>query len=338
MDLWPIFLAGLTVGGLSCMAVQGGLLAATIAQREQEKLQERDSKAHTILATTIFLVAKIVSYTILGFLLGYLGSTFTWSPLATIVLQFAVAVFMLGTALNILQVHPIFRYFVIQPPHFLTRHIRKQSKSDAFFTPAILGAFTVFIPCGTTQAMMALAIGSTNPWTGAAIMFAFTLGTAPVFFLLGFLTAKLGDVFKQGFMRFAAVVILLLALFNADNALALTGSNYTLQNGAKTVFCVISYCDDIGLESPVENATITIADSGYFPQTLTVKAGSIVTLHLKNESGGGCTQAFTIPSIGAQAIVPVGKEGELNFRAPKEPGQIAFMCSMGMYRGVINII
>ncbi len=33
-NLLAIFLTGLITGGLTCMAVQGGLLAATIAQRE----------------------------------------------------------------------------------------------------------------------------------------------------------------------------------------------------------------------------------------------------------------------------------------------------------------
>ena len=36
MDLWVIFLTGLTVGGLTCLAVQGGLLASVITSREEE--------------------------------------------------------------------------------------------------------------------------------------------------------------------------------------------------------------------------------------------------------------------------------------------------------------
>ena len=338
MNLWAIFLTGLTVGGLSCMAVQGGLLAATVAQQEQEKLKQQTTATGNVFPIIMFLLAKLSAYTMLGLVLGALGSTFTWSLAATIVLQFAVVIFMIGTALNILEVHPIFRYFVIQPPRFLTRYIRKQSKSSDFFAPALLGAFTVFIPCGTTQAMMALAIASANPLTGAAIMFAFILGTSPVFFLLGYFTTRLGDVLQQRFMRFAAIVILLLAIFNANNTIALTGSNWTLENSAKNIFCTLSYCNDLSIQSPVTDASITILDSGYTPHNLAIKAGLPITLHLKNNNGTGCTQAFTIPSLGLQKIVPVGATGTLTFTAPKTPGQIAFMCSMGMYRGTINVI
>src|SRR5438445_411984 len=85
---------------------------------------------HGLLPIISFLIAKLAAYTALGFLLGLLGSAFQLSLTARTILQFAVVVFMLGTALNILEVHPIFRYFIIQPPKFLTRMVRKQSKSS----------------------------------------------------------------------------------------------------------------------------------------------------------------------------------------------------------------
>src|SRR5882724_12111998 len=193
INLIGIFLTGLITGGLTCMAVQGGLLAATIAQREEERLKEKTKQSGNALPIIAFLIAKLVAYTILGFLLGLFGSAFQLSFTAKTIMQVAVAIFMIGTALNILNVHPIFRYFAIQPPKFLTRLVRKQSKRSDLFAPILLGAFTVFIPCGITQAMMALSIASGKPLTGAAILFAFILGTSPVFFLLGYFTMRAGD-------------------------------------------------------------------------------------------------------------------------------------------------
>ena len=137
-NLWTIFLTGLLTGGLTCLAVQGGLLATAIAQQEEEKLKERTKKSSNALPITAFLIAKLIAYTGLGFLLGWFGSLFQMSLAVQVGMQFAVAVFMICTALNILNVHPIFRYFVIQPPKFLTRLVRKQSKSKELFSPAIL--------------------------------------------------------------------------------------------------------------------------------------------------------------------------------------------------------
>lgn len=347
INLLTIFTTGLFVGGLTCLAVQGGLLTATLAQREEERLndqvksfgkaQDKNGKALPILA---FLIAKLIAYTALGGLLGWLGSLLQLSLQVQIILQLAVVVFMIGTALNLVNAHPIFRYFVIQPPRFLARLVRKQSKRGDIFAPALLGAFTVFIPCGTTQAMMALAIASGQALSGAIIMFAFILGTSPLFFILGYFTMKLGDVLHKKFMKVAAVAIIVLALFNLDATLHLAGATYTPSKILKGTFCFISYCDK-GLEgqsAPVSEQTINITSSGYSPSAFTVKAGSEIKINLVNENGFGCMQAFTIPSLNIQKIVGPGKTESFTFVAPSEPGNIAFMCSMGMYTGTIRVI
>ena len=344
MNLVTIFFTGLFAGALTCLAVQGGLLAASIAQREEEKLKDKTKKSGNALPILSFLIAKLGAYTILGFLLGWFGSLFQLSLSANIILQLAVGILMVGTALNLLNVHPIFRYFIIQPPRFLTRMVRNQSKSGDFFGPAILGAFTVFIPCGTTQAMMALAIASGNPLSGAAIMFAFVLGTSPLFFILGYMATRLGDAMQKRFMKVAAYALILLAVFNINNTIALTGSNFTIENLLTNINCTISFCDkDFGsttaqAAAPVTNTTISIERDGYNPSNLTVKAGSQVTLKLVNNGGGGCTQAFTIPNLRIQKVVPLGSSDTVTFTAPSEPGPLAFMCSMGMFRGTINVI
>jgi sulfite exporter TauE/SafE len=194
MNLWVIFITGLTVGGLTCLAVQGGLLASIIAAREEDQLEkEKRNKrgatvsfhTQTVWPTLVFLGSKLVAYTILGFILGAFGGVLNISPTVQIWMQFVAGLYMIAIALNLLNVHPIFRYAVIQPPRFLTRMVRNQSKSKDLFAPAFLGALTIFIPCGTTLAMEALAISSANAFLGAAIMAAFVLGTTPLFFGVG---------------------------------------------------------------------------------------------------------------------------------------------------------
>lgn len=341
MELLPIFVTGLFVGGLTCLAVQGGLLAATIAQRQEQRLKQGATNTGDAIPILSFLVAKIIAYTIFGFLLGWFGSLFQLSITAQVILQTAVVIFMLGTALNILEVHPVFRHFIIQPPRFLTRLIKNQAQSNNVFAPATLGAFTVFIPCGTTQAMMALAIASGNPLLGAVIMFVFTLGTSPLFFTLGFLAVKLGENLRARFMKIAAYAIILLALFNLNNALALSGSSFTFDKFFKSLICTISFCSDnsVSASGTVSNdVNINIIGAGYTPNNFSVRGGQDVTLRLKNIEGYGCSQAFTIPSLGIQKIIPVGNSETVKFTAPNGPAQIAFMCSMGMYRGVINVL
>ena len=145
MNYWTIFFTGLTAGGFSCLALQGGLLAATLAASAEEK-----NKTPDWLPTVMFLLSKLIAYTILGVLLGLFGSLFQITGSVKIVFLLLASFLMLGMAGNMLNIHPIFRRFVIQPPKWALRLLRKESKSNSLIAPAILGAFTIFIPCGVT--------------------------------------------------------------------------------------------------------------------------------------------------------------------------------------------
>ena len=224
MNLWVIFLTGLTVGGLTCLAVQGGLLASVIAAKPTKS---------TIFPTLAFLSAKLIAYTILGFILGAFGGALGISPTIQTTMQLIAGIYMIAVALNLLNVHPVFRYAVIQPPRFLARMVKNQSRSKDLFAPALLGAMTIFIPCGTTLAMEALAISSANALLGALIMAVFVLGTTPLFFGVGWLTSVLGDNFREKFLKLAALAIIYLGIASINGSLVAFGSPITLQSIAE---------------------------------------------------------------------------------------------------------
>src|SRR3989338_2610971 len=323
MDITTIFITGLFAGGLTCLAVQGGLLVSSITQQEEDKL----SHLSHIVPIMSFLITRLIAYTLLGILLGLLGSVAQLSLSTKIFLQFAVGIFMVGTALNLLQVHPIFRYFVIQPPKFLTRIVRNQSKSKTVFGPALLGATTVLIPCGATQAMMAYAVTTGSPLGGAITMFTFILGTSPLFFLMGYLAKKLGSSLSLGFNKLAAGAIILVAFYNISGALALDVNGFTLGKVLTNITCTISFCDSNQVAGAttdsniVKEATIFITQSGYRtqPETVNVKAGSKVKFNIVNQGGGGCIQAFTIPKLNIQSVISIGNSDSVEFTAPSDP-------------------
>lgn len=332
-NLWIVFTTGLLTGGLTCMAVQGGLLTALLAQEE-----EANPSRSRVGAVVSFLLAKLVAYITLGALLGWAGSFFRLSVMLQAILMITVAVFMIGTALAMLNVHPIFRYFVIQPPRFLTRLVRQQSRRTDWFAPAFLGLFTVFIPCGTTQAMMALAVASQSPAWGAAILSVFVLGTSPLFFLLGYSIDKLKDLFARRFAYITAALVIAVGVWNFNNGLVLMGSPAAPTRLAKGFFCAISFCPQAADHEPTDNVTITFQSRGYRVDNPMIPAGRTITLNLVNASGEGCIQSFTLPKYGIQTVVPVGRSQKISFTAPDEPGEIAFSCSMGMYSGVLTVV
>lgn len=318
------------MGGLTCLAVQGGLLASVIAAKESEG-EKVTSKKSTVIPTLAFLVAKLIAYTSLGFLLGAFGGAIGISELMQIVMQLIAGLYMIVVALNLLNVHPIFRYAVIQPPKFLTRRVRNQSKSKDLFAPALLGAMTVFIPCGTTLAMEALAISSANALMGAAIMATFILGTSPLFFGVGWITSMLGEKFRTRFLKIAAVAVIYLGLTSINGALVAGGfySNFNLQSRTD---------EKMYSEVPVSQAvTINVFSNGYSPNYVRVKKDFPVTVKIVGKDAYSCASAFRIPSLGISKNLLPNETYSFTF-TPKEIGEISFTCSMGMYSGVIEVI
>src|SRR5713226_3707943 len=98
MNLWVIFLTGLLVGGLTCLAVQGGLLASIITSREEADLEAGSRRKHTAFPTLAFLSTKLIAYTLLGFALGTFGGAINISPNVQIIMQLVAGLYMVAVA------------------------------------------------------------------------------------------------------------------------------------------------------------------------------------------------------------------------------------------------
>lgn len=352
-QLLGVFVTGLTTGGLSCLAVQGGLLASSLAHqietdmlhqplpalavRPKSRKRQRSQPAplpqvQPALPIALFLLAKLAAYTLLGLLLGWLGSFLTFSPVTRAILLMVIGVFMIGNGLRMLDVHPIFRYFAIEPPKVITRFIRRTAKNGTeLATPLFLGALTVFIPCGVTQAIMAAALATGSAWMGAALMFAFTLGTSPVFFLVAYLTTQLGTRLESYFMRFVTLVVLVFGLVTLNNGLNLIGAPFSFTNLARSLFPASEPVEVVGQT----NLRLDVANDGYFPSKLVAKADEPVALALVTNQTYSCSRDFVIPALGYYQLLP--ETGTVMVDIPPQPAgtRMRFTCSMGMYTGVI---
>lgn len=340
MNLAVIFLTGLTVGGLTCLAVQGGLLASVIAAREEETVKGKGIARHALYATGVFLVMKLLAYTLLGFLLGAFGGALNISGNVQSIMQMVAGFYMVAVGLSLLNIHPIFRYAIIQPPRFLTKMVRNQSRSKDIFAPALLGIMTIFIPCGTTLAMETLAISSANAISGALIMAVFIAGTIPLFFGIGVLTSLMGEAFKSKFLLVAALAVIYLGLSSINGSLVAFGSPLSLQAivEAFTISGPSQYAG--GTNDSVEvtqTPVIDITSYGYVPNYVRVRKGEPVTLTLNSKDAYSCAAAFRIPALGIAQNLAANDSQKITF-TPTEAGKIQFNCSMGMYRGVIEVL
>lgn len=317
MNYWLIFVTGLTTGGLSCLALQGGLLASTLV--------EEQTKAARLRGISLFLISKLAAYTILGVILGILGEVFALTPKVLGGLNIFIALFMLGIALETLKVHPLFKIFLLAPPKFLRRLIFKHENQKGDFAAVILGLFTILIPCGVTQAMMALAISSSKPLVGGLTMFFFALGTIPVFFTLAYFATQIGEKFKNIFYKIVAIFLIVLSIYTFTNGLRLTGVNFSFKKKASTTETTIT--DNIQkVEIKLDNRV------GYIPSSIKIKKDVPVELSVYANDATTCVRVFVIPSLKVNKVVPETEPLIIKF-TPKKTGKIPFTCSMGMYYG-----
>ncbi len=196
------FIIGLIASVSSCLAIVGGLVLSLSAKVSQDNIS--DTKTFIF-----FHTGRLVSFAILGGVLGALGSAIGINFTFTAILGLLASVVMLMLGLNLIGV---FSKNKIALPSGIFNFFRKIEHKT--FAPLILGFATFFLPCGFTQSMQFSALGSGSFISGLLIMFAFALGTLPVLALLSFGSAS----FAHGkhaplFFKSAGVVVVGLGLF-----------------------------------------------------------------------------------------------------------------------------
>lgn len=203
------FIIGLIASVSSCLAIVGGLVLSLSAKISQDKVS--DTKTFLL-----FHTGRIVSFAVLGGVLGAVGSAIGINFTLTAILGLIASLVMLMLGLNLIGV---FKKNKIALPSGIFNFFRKIEHKT--FTPLILGFATFFLPCGFTQSMQVSALSSGSFVSGMLIMFAFALGTLPMLLLLSFGSAS----FAHGkhaplFFKSAGVVVVGLGLFSLLAGLA----------------------------------------------------------------------------------------------------------------------
>ncbi len=196
------FIIGLIASVSSCLAIVGGLVLSLSA-----KISEDDaSDTKTFI---LFHFGRLVSFALLGGVLGYIGGALGINFTFTAILGLIASLVMLFLGLNLVGV---FKRNTITLPSGIFSFFRKIEHKT--FTPLLVGFGTFFLPCGFTQSMQVAALGSGSFFSGFMIMFAFALGTLPMLLLLSFGSASLAhSKYAPLFFKSAGVVVIGLGLF-----------------------------------------------------------------------------------------------------------------------------
>ncbi len=196
------FIIGLIASVSSCLAVVGGFVLSLSAKISQDDVSDKKT-------FVLFHVGRLVSFAMLGGVLGLLGNAIGISFTFTAILGIVASTVMLLLGLNLVGV---FEKNKIALPSGIFNFFRKIEHKT--LTPLIIGFGTFFLPCGFTQSMQVVALSSGSFISGMFIMIAFALGTLPVLLLLSFGGASLAHgKHAPLFFKSAGVVVIGLGIF-----------------------------------------------------------------------------------------------------------------------------
>ncbi|MDP2668556.1 MAG: sulfite exporter TauE/SafE family protein [bacterium] len=318
MSYGLIFVIGLVAAVSSCIAVVGGLLLA-LAGKYNESHPEL-SGIQKFKPHIYFNAGRITGYTVFGAAVGALGSVITLSPKVNGYLMILVSVVMLMLGFQLLHLFPGLRRFSPKMPKFISYKIHDLSTKESRGAPFVLGSLTFFLPCGFTQALQLYVLASGDWKIGALTMLTFSLGTLPALISLSAVSSFAKGVFQKHFLRFAGVLIVLLAVFNINNGLTLAGYSFDFKQPD---------APPINIVSGKQIVKMKVSGYTYAPNRFTVVEGVPVEWQIDGGGAAGCGRVIVMPSLGiSKYLIPEGIT-IITF-TPVKAGDIPFNCSMGM--------
>ena len=222
MGFAALFVVGLLTS-LHCVAMCGGLAVSqcvAAADTQKRLLGETKTGWTTLRTSLLYNGGRVISYTVIGGLVGALGSAVSFSGWARGIVAIASGLFMIIMAINLLGVAPSLRKFMPRMPAALRGFSMKFGRGKS---PLVVGLLNGLMPCGPLQGMQIYALGTGSAVMGAASMFFFSLGTAPLLIGLGSVTSLFGGKLTAQMMKVSALVILALGFVMISRGFALSG-------------------------------------------------------------------------------------------------------------------
>lgn len=320
MSYGVLFIVGILTS-LHCVAMCGGInLSQCVSYQNVE-----DDKMSKLKPSLLYNAGRVVSYTIIGGVVGVIGSVVSFSGMAKGLVAVLAGLFMIVMGLNMLNIFPWLRKFNIRMPKFIGEKIYNGKTNKG---PFYVGLLNGFMPCGPLQSMQLYALGTGSFIAGASSMFFFSLGTVPLMFGLGALSTILSKKFTNNLLKFSAILVIILGVGMISRGMSLSGINTVLASSGNANIAKV--------DGNVQTVSIELASNSYQP--ITVQKGIPVRfiINAKQEDLNGCNNAIIIPQLDKEQKLVAG-ENIIEF-LPEESGTIPYSCWMGMIRSKIIVV
>ncbi|MDR2109150.1 MAG: sulfite exporter TauE/SafE family protein [Coriobacteriales bacterium] len=319
-------------------------------------------------------LGRLASYTLVGALVGALGSVLLLDGYLRGAVQLLAGVLMVAMGLSMLGVIPSLSSLLPRLPQPLASRLNARRQGTT--SPLVVGLLTGLMPCGPLQAMQLYALGTGSALQGALAMFFFAAGTLPLMFGLGFLASLLSGRFTKKVMAAGACLVMLLGLMMFSSGWALSGlpqlglsrfepgaaavagvatgtkaggntaagsssgasaGSSAVDNDSANAAAQAAAQPNVGVVSGGQQLVYSTLDRGRYP-AITVQAGIPVRWLIQADSRTitGCNNRLQIPAWQIQHSLKPG-ENVIEF-TPDKPGTYSYSCWMGMIRSTIQVV
>ncbi|MGL5315038.1 MAG: sulfite exporter TauE/SafE family protein [Peptostreptococcaceae bacterium] len=318
LNIIMLFVIGITTS-FHCVTMCGGLALSQVV-----------SKNDNLKRNIMYNLGRVISYTVLGGVVGFIGAGITLNNNFFSVIPIILGVFMIGVGLSNAGIISLGRIKFLGK--FNEKLIKLRSKLSNDKGPFVLGLLNGFMPCGPLQLMQIYALSTGSFVEGALAMLAFSLGTVPLMLGLGVFINKLSINSRELVFKVGGYLIVVLGISMMMNGLSTVGINTAIGNNKS----VSAYENKAIIEDGYQVVNIEVGQRSY--DDIVVQKGMPVKLVMNVAPGNltSCNYAINISEYGITTGLSEG-ENIIEF-TPDEEGTFTYSCWMGMIRNTIKVI
>jgi sulfite exporter TauE/SafE/copper chaperone CopZ len=324
MSYGILLLVGLLTS-FHCIAMCGGI---NLSQSVRGELAPQEDVLSKIKPALFYNTARVVSYTVIGGIVGALGSVLSFSGKTKGFLVIAVGAIMILMGLNMLNLFPWLRRPFVRLFRNFTRNSSSGEGSRGNGGPLTVGLLNGLMPCGPLQAMQLYALGTGSFVSGALSMFLFSIGTIPLMFGMGALSSLLSRRFAHTVLKVSAMLVIVLGITTLGRGMTLSGTRVGIfPEKVKSI---------ASIQGGIQIIATNLEPYRYAP--IIVQKGLPVqwTINATASSLNGCNNPVTIPKYKIVRSLETGTN-VIEF-TPMAAGDITYTCWMGMISSVIRVV
>lgn len=312
----------------------------------------KTGKKISIKRPLLYNLGRVISYTLIGGIVGGLGSLLFISGTVKGIIMLIAGIFMILMSLAMLGWLP---HWLV--PRLPAKWSVKTAEAKAGRGPFIVGLLNGLLPCGPLQAMQLYALSTGSIWMGALSMMLFSLGTVPLMLGAGVVFSFLKGKFTRAITRVSAVLVMLIAMVMLVNATGFFGLNIfpsdpppvaQAQGTTKTGTPATSVTTGNGTYEKSGAYTVANIKDGYQEVAVDVQSGAYppilvqkgipvrFNLRAEKKNLNGCNGTILISKFNIQKELQPG-DNIVEF-TPDKAENITFTCWMSMIKSTIAVV